>query len=496
MLPLLLPLLLPSPTHAQDLVPVLISGFQGQDAASVPVAMRLPELLEQALADQDDLDLLRLERVPDVHDQTATVYMDACPDGQIVGCSFVVGEGAGAAFALTGTVKLHGKAPLTLDDAKPPPPPELLVELQILDIEQVEEALTIELVYTADTERSFADTLPDMLHDVVEGWVGQVVDIRVFEPDTEPEDAVTREEAARDLTDLEGELGEVEGNRTRGNLTTAPRRDERPKLDHKALLAQYEGKRNPWDERDLTSREYLAWWNSGWDYNSWSRRFDGRKGQLMARIHGGWGLNPTHGLYWGRTAFDEQAYAQESYAAQETVLGGGLQLGLGVGYGITPAIEIELGVAREGGQYQADIRQQDASGGLTDRRVEAYPQGLLHAWAGVRVVPAPTSPLRPILGVGAGYWMGKDVTAHTDIPLADLPEYPAPHILSIRGLAGTELRLSERLDLIVQAPLHLLLSGTSPQVYDEDRGVLLEGHQPGSGPVLAGGLQVAVQARM
>jgi len=496
MLPLLLAAAISSPTHAQDLVPVLISGFEGLDAASVPVAMELPELLAGVLAGQEELELMQLGQAPAIHDQTASLYMEACPDGQVIGCTFVVGEVAGAAFALTGTVRKNAGAPPPVEDGAPPPPPELMIELQILDIEQVQESLTVKLVYTADIANSFADTVPDMLNDVVEGWVGQVVDIREFEPDEDLEDQVDREEAARDLYDLEGELGEVAGSRTHGDLTTAPRHEDRAKLSHKDLLAQYEGKRNPWDEMDLSSKEYLAWWNSGWDYNSWSRRFDGRKGQLLVRAHGGWGLNPTHGLYWGRVALDEGAITQEAFASQETLTGTGLQLGLGVGYGITPMVEIELGIAREGGQYDADIRQQNADGGLTDRRLETFPQGLLHAWAGVRMVPAPTSTLRPVLGLGAGYWMGNDVTRHTDIPLADLPVYAAPHILSLRGLAGAELRLHEHLDIVLQVPLHLLLAGTAPQVYDEDRGFIVEGYEPGSGPVLAGGLQLAVQARL
>ena len=492
----ILPLLIPSPIYAQDVVPVLISGFQGQDAASVPVAMDLPDVLADVLANQEDLELLRLGRAPAIHDQSASLYLEACPDGQVVGCTFVVGEAADAAFALTGTVRQHGEAPLPLEDGAPPPPPELMVELQILDIQQVQEALTVELIYTADTAGGFADSVPDMLNDVVEGWVGQVVDIREFEPDDDLEEEVNREMAARELTELEGELGEVAGSRSHADLTTAPRREARAKLTHNELLAQYEGKRNPWDQMELGSREYLAWWNSGWDYNSWSRRFDGRKGKLLARVHGGWGIQPSHGLYWGRVALDEQASTEEAYASQETVLGSALQLGVGVGYGLTPTVELELGVARDGGQYEADIKQQNADGGLTDRRVEAFSQGLLHAWGGVRIVPVPTSPLRPLLGLGAGYWMGNDVTFHTDIPLSDLPEYPAPHILSVRGLVGAELRLADMLDLVLQAPIHLLLSGTAPQVYDEERGVLIEDHQPGNGPVLAGSVQLALQARI
>ena len=462
--------------------------------AAVPVAMDMPGLLADLLVERDDLEIIRLEQAPAIHDQSAAVYMESCPEGQVVGCSFVVGEAAGAAFALTGTVRTTSEAP-SVDD-EDAPLPELTVDLQILDVEQMHDALTVELVYTAETADSFADAVPDMLADVVEGWVGQVVDIREFEPDTSIEDEADRELSAAELAELEGELGEVEGSRTHGDLTTAPQRVDRDKLTHKELLAQYEGKRNPWDQMELTSKEYLAWWNSGWDYNSWSRRFDGRKGKVLVRAHGGWGLQPTHGLYWGRVALDDQAHTEDAYASQETLTGSALQLGVGVGYGLTPTVEVELGVARDGGQYEADIKQQNADGGLTDRRVETFPQGLLHAWAGARIVPAPTAILRPVLGVGVGYWVGNDVTKHTDIPLSDLPPFASTHILGLRGLVGAELRLADKLDLVVQAPLHLLLSGTSPQVYDEGYGILTEDHDPGTGPLLAGGVQLAVQARL
>ncbi len=497
LLPLPLPLLLPSPALAQDTIPVLISGFQGLDAESVPLAMELPELLTEVLEDEPDLDLLLLSKAPKVHDQSASLYMETCPEGEVVGCTYVVSEAAGAAFALTGTVRRQGEtAPLDLDEDEEPPPPELLIDLLILDIGAYEEALQVELIYTQDTANSFADTVPEMLNDVIEGYVGQVVDIRVFEPDDDLEEEYDREVAAQELSALEGELGEVAGSRTHGDLTTKPTREDRPRISHKELLAKYEGKNNPWDEIELSSREYLNWHNSGWDYNSWSRRFDGRKGQLMFRVHGGWGQMPSHGLYWGRVALDEYVTTQEAYASQETAVGSALQLGLGVGYGLSPTLELELGVAREGGQYLTDIKQQNHDGSLTDRSVERFPQGPLHAFAGARIVPSPTSTLRPLIGAGVGYWMGRDVTVHTDIPLSALPEFGATHILSVRGLVGAELRLSDHFDLVLQAPLHLLLSGTSPQVYDEDYGVLTEEHDPGNGPFLAGGIQLAAQARL
>ena len=294
MLPLLVLPLLPLPAQAQDAATVLISAFKGQDAASVPVAMSMPNLLEAALATQSDIELMRLDQAPPIHEQQASLYMDACPDERVSGCTFVVGEAAGAAFALTGTVTRHvEQQPLT--EGADPPSPEMLVQLQILDIDQMHEALSVELVYTADTADSFSDAVPSMLSDVVEGWVGQVVDIRDLELDEDPDAYLGREEAARELSALEGELGEVEGTRTHGDLTTAPRREERAGISHSELLARYESKRNPWDEMGLTSREYLAWWNSGWDYNSWSRRFDGRKGQVLLRAHGGWGIKAARG---------------------------------------------------------------------------------------------------------------------------------------------------------------------------------------------------------
>ncbi len=497
MLPLILPLLLSPFQLLVRFTESLLSGFQGLDAASVPVAMNMPELLAEALTGQAELELLRLEGVPAINeDQSALLYMQSCPEGRIVGCSFVVGEKAGAAFALTGTVQQRSETSPTDAGHASPPPPELLVQLLILDVEQMHDALEVELVYSADTAHSFADTVPAMLADVVEGWVGQVVDIREFEPVEDPDAELEREEAARELTDLEAELGEVEGSRAQGEMSGEPERQARPKMSHDDLLAQYEGKRNPWDEMEISSRQYLAWWNSGWDYNSWSCRFDGRKGTVLVRAHGGWGLAPTHGLYWGRAALDENNNTEELYAAQETMLGGSLQLGAGVGYGLTPSVEIELGVARDGGAFEADIKQQNADGGLTDRRVETFGQGLLHAWAGARVVPGPTLPLRPVLGAGVGYWMAKDLENHTTSPLVELPNYPSTHILSLRALAGAELRLHDRLDLVIQAPLHLLLGGTAPQEYREDRGILGEDHQPGAGPKLAGSLQLAVQARL
>jgi len=425
-------------------------------------------------------------------DQPAERYMDSCPGGQVIGCTYVLAEAAGAAFALTGTVRA---LPPT-DGEEGGEETEFLVRLSILDVETYEEALEVELVYTSDTEESFADAVPNMLRDVVEGWVGQVVDIRAPASEPQTEDQINREVTGRELDELQDELGEVEGSRTAGELTTAPRREERERFKHEEMLTAYDGRPAPWEEMEITSRQYLAWWNSGWDYPSWSRRFEGRKGQVMLRLLGGYGATPTHALYWGRTAFDTQAQPLDSQAVQELRTGGGSHLGVSLGYGITPTVEIELGVAREGGVYEVDVRQQDSSGGLVDRRVESFPQGLLHAWIGARVAPMPTSPLRPTVGAGLGYWLGHDAEDHTEIPLATLPVHPAPHVLSLRLVAGGEFRLTDKLDLILQAPVHLLLAGTEPSVYDEGLGVLTERYEPGGRAVLAAGVQLGAQLRL
>jgi hypothetical protein len=386
-------------------------------------------------------------------------------------------------------------------EGEEPPPPEIEVLLQILDVAASHEALAVALIYSAETEATFADAVPLMLQDVADGLVGEDVDIRTAAAKP-PRKGRTPVEEAEGLEGLSEELGEVEGQHGGGDLTTAPRRVSRERLTLEELEARETDK--PWEPLGLTSRQYFTWWNSGWDYPSWSRRLDGRRGQFLFRLLGGAGLGPTVGRYYGRVSYYGAAAVQEEiYATHEVVSGWGSELGLAVAWGLIPSLEVEAGVSREGGHYATDIRMvfhgDEQTTSEQTRQQDYVKNGTPQAWLGARWVPWPERTLRPAAGLGLALWWGHAAQAG-DLNVSLFPTFSAPRIFSLRLAPGGELRLARQADLVLQVPVHVLLAGTSPTTWDE---IVLEGspglpdkREPERAFPLAFGLQAGVQVRL
>lgn len=475
---------------AQAATSVLIAGFEAQDDASGELAARLPGLLQAEIGEAGGFDLLGVADVPAVGGQAATLYLEVCPPGQMEGCSYVLGGAAGVRLVLTGRVT--ALPPGMWEEGEEPPPPDLAVDLQILDVDAYHEALAVRLIYSEATEASFTDAVPLMLQDVVDGLVGEEVDIRRAAPEE------GRGRVAVEGEEVEG-MEDLDGPRSDGRLTTDPRRESRERLGLEELEAKETDK--PWEPLGMTPRQYLTWWNSGWDFTSWSQRLDGRRGQLLLRLHGGFGLGPTVGHYYGWASYwGNEATPEEVYALHELVSGWGSQLGLAIGYGLTPSIEVEGGFSREGGHYSTSILMVFNPNGVQQtRQNDEDKTGTPQVWLGARWVPWPERALRPALGVGGAVWWGHAAQAE-ELPMSLFPAFSAPTVFSLRLAPGAELRLASRADLTLQLPLHVLLAGTSPATYDE---VVLEGtpgitdkREPERAFPVAFGLQVGVQARL
>ncbi len=460
---------------AQAGAPVLVSSFEAQDAVAAPLAQRLPQILLAELEPYEDFDLVDIGRVQPIGGVPAALYLEACPPGQGEGCSLVVAEAAGAAYALTGTVR--STDPLAeveaagggtgAEPAGEEPELELLVELKVLDVDSYEAGLEVVLSYASSTEDSFADAVPMMLQDMLQGYVGQSVDIRLAVP-AGPEDPLDRAQAARELDDLSAELGEVAGDKGDDTLTSAPRRDDREKTSARQLAVREQGGPTPWDELGISLPQYAAWWNSGWDYSTWSQRISGRKGQVLLRLQGGVGYGPSHAIYYGRISYyGTELLLEEIYVTHELDSGIGGSLGLSAGYGLLPWLELEAGAGFDSGRYVVDVRA-IYPGDSTPFPRDVSERGIVlpQLWGGLRLVPMPYRVLRPVAGLGFAWTFGYALP-EDELAMTELPEFTSPGISSLRALLGAELRVADKLDLLLQAPVHLLLAGTDPAVFTE-----------------------------
>ncbi len=495
---------------AHAAIPVFVPPFEAKDHDAEDLASRMPAILAAELAADPDMQVVDPATFPDVGDTSAVMYMQTCPPGQLEGCAYVVGEAGDAAYAIIGTVRTlppepppeppEGYDPEQLDLPEEPPI-ERLVALRILDVKFYNEVLAVELVHTEETEESFADAVLLMMQDAASGWVGGEVDIRTTVITIEDE-SVDVDQAATELADLSQELGEVDGQ-GEATSTSAPHREHRPQLTMEQLKQGYSPE--TWEELGISAKQYLTWWNSGWDYASWSKRFDGRRGQLLLRAHGGLGLGPTHALYYGRLSrWGSQLTLEEIYVTHELATGLSSHVGLSVGYGLMPTVEIEAGASREGGRYQVDVRTVYRNEGVdpveAEIEVSEDPQGTPQIWLGGRWAPLPASNLRPVAGLGLAWWFGHTL-GDDEVPTVDTPAFTAPVVTSLRLLGGAELRLLDGLDLFAQVPVHLLVAGQDPALYDDLR---IEGpeygmtdkREPGTPFPLAASLQLGIQARL
>ncbi len=491
-------------TATSHAVPVFIAPFEALDRDAEELAGRLPAILRAELATDPELEVLDPAAFPDVGDTSAELYLEVCPPGQMEGCAYVVGEAAGASYALLGTVRTLEPEPRRspmegeeLDDELELPPIEREVTLKILDVAFYNEVLEVVLIHSEPTEDSFADAVPWMLQDAASGAVGAEVDIRTTVA-TGPRPSGDEDKEERDLDSLSAELGEVDG-RGDTQASSAPRREDRPRKGMGDLQRE-----DPslWEDLQLSPRQYLAWWNSGWDFASWSTRLDGRRGQLLLRAHGGLGLLPTHALYHGRVSYyGEQLTLEEIYVTHDLSTGLGSHAGLSLGYGLTPALELEAGASREGGRYEVDVKMvYRPLGTEAEREASDDPQGTPQVWLGARWVPMPASPLRPVAGAGVAWWFGHTLS-EDELPMDVTPAFTSPVLTSLRFLGGAELRIMPGLDALLQVPVHWIVAGQDPAVYDELR---IEGpdygmddkREPGKPFPLAASLQLGVQARL
>lgn len=516
----LLPLLtLLAAAHAE--VTVLVSSFEGIDADSRDIAARLPALLEEDLAGYTEFRVLMLRNAPPVASYGAVAYMLSCPPGESVGCTFVVGQAARVKYAVTGRVRVVQEAPVEkkkkkssdpdeefkftddeddtplgegLGDAPAVPVRRAEVDVSILDVTESRETVSFVVPYASDAEDTFASGISFVLLGVAQGDVGAVEDLRSQNKPIEKTVDLDRAAAIKDLDELNQELGDVA---PRTEEPKGPRREPRPRMTYTEMLANA-GTPKPWDQMALTPREYLSWWNCGWDLGTWRALVAGREGQVLVRPTVGIGAGPVTQYYHGRFARDPQILenVREVYAFQDTTSGVDGTVGLSLGYGFTPIIEAEVGASVELGSFSVDISDEIYGGDkVVDSRV--YLNTVIQAQAGVRVAPLQVNRIHPVAGLGFVYWRGTTVAAHHAMSkYDDLPVFDAPSMFGGRVHVGGEARLKDNLDFFVQVPVTFVVGGTTMAIQEDPDGAFLPNKlRPMELLPVGASLQLGLQAR-
>jgi len=473
---LALGLLAPARTWAQ--ATVLAAGFQPESPESAGLAALLSSALEEALGQQAAFALLTPERVPPLGETGAQLYLDVCPAGEQLGCTFVVAQHAGADFAVTGAVLVQQAG--------------AAVWVSLVDVGQAREALSFDLDLAPGGDQVLMERVAALLGRLVAGELGAEGDIRQLE--------VPGELRALDEEELAGLLEEEVGLPTRGLRRGMELRLPTFTPDDLERQRQEEGLAE-WERLGLSERAWLAWKNSGLTLSDWRARAVGRALQVLIRPRAAFLWGPVEGRYHARFAQDLSLYPEDTlvevYAWQSAGSGTGGGYGLELGFGLTPAVELELGLLRVHGRFYTLVQQEDVGEVVIPAEEIATGNASLLLSAGMRMAPAPARAVRPVLGLGAAFWRGSAVDDHVDLSTLEvpLPTFAAPVLVGVRAVGGAELRLGPRWDLVAQVPL-LLLLGDGAEVHDEGGEALPAKAAPGAPLPFAAGLELCAQLRL
>lgn len=420
---------------------VMVSSFQARNDDSVVLAGLIEGYVASKLGEYDSIRLVRVEDAPEFEDYSARIYMESCPPGEIVGCTFVVADRAGATWAVTGTVQALAKGSR--------------VDVDIVDVSGSRTAVSFRSELGEGTDEAFAEGVARVLVATMAGEVGREEDIRAGvndDDDDSPEDEAAMK---AELSALSKELGGFSLTLRAGKSTIS-----KPKLtaDDIAEREESEGTK-PWDRLDMTSAEYLAYKNSKLNLFTWRKRQEGRRFQLLIRGGGGFMNGPVNGEYYGRYAVDAVTLTPvDSYAGQAVGSGTTAAGVLSLGFGVHPLLDISVQGGITGGEFKYYMST-EVVGQVTTSEEPTTTEN--QSWfAGARATAAlmPTSPVRPTFGVGAYVIEGTGIEDHI-VPPSSLAVFPAQMVWMAEAFVGGEVRINDNLDFFAQIPISFLVAG-------------------------------------
>ena len=459
---------------------IFVSPFQPRTPAALTTASLMTAQVEQALAQQPGLVLRPIDGLPPVSEMDPLTYAATCPQGQFVGCAFVLGDLSGAAVTVAASVEtLRGRH---------------RVEVHIVDMNRSEDVLAFNAEFHPDDEAVFAGAIARLVQAVARGEAGLVADIRAQEdPGAAAEAERERAVAAAQLAALSKEIG---GSESVGSLED--REVQREKISVEDLATQMEAEATkPWERLDMRIDEYVRYRNSGLDLLAWRDRAAGRRGQLLLRSSLGYSRGPSDGAYYVIEAKSQTDLSVvQTWSWQTANSGAGLNWEVYAGWGVLPTLE--AGVLFGGQTGRFTVQTGSVTEGQDLRQLPEVAVGNSVPYVGPMVLLAllPTSSFRPVVGGELRYWMGASVGDKVDQLDPSWPTYADPWMLTAGGRVGGEARMGDHLDLFVHLPFHMLVAGqTEFRTNTGQEGIIAVRPQPKPIGTFGAGVQVGVQAR-
>lgn len=421
--------------------PVFVSVFRAYDERLAPRARAIEAGLVDALEARHLV--VPLDQVEPFEDYSAEIYLDSCPRDRGPGCAYVIGDRAGADWAVSGL--------LVARDAD-----AVVIETSVLDVRGARAVVRFQVRIADDADRvDYASAVADL----IDRLAAEGTDPAELRDDphgtsrrTEAERAAAeREMLSASLDSLEGELGELDIQERGGAI-------EPPKLTD-ADLKRYREQEGatPWERYDLTAGQWQRMRNAGQDLVEWRGRLRGREGRVMVRLGLSGGSGPWEVQYDGRWVVDAaEGEVVEVDAHQQIVSGRGGAADLEIALGLTPHVDVALVASSRLGTFQYLLHPETLGNARQPNEPERAPVGSAMIGARGTVAFMPTSMVRPTAAAGLGLWLGPGLDQVVDtstVPEVD-PLSAARAVLvslgpGVEAQASPAVQLFARLDLVV-----------------------------------------------
>lgn len=443
---------------------VLVTTFDAAQPFLEPEAERVRGLVESALA--RNFVVLTMRDVPAFSDTTADVYLRSCPDGQYLGCVFVVGGKAETDWVVGGQVSAVEGG--------------YRVVLSFLDMSKAKLVMDTSVDLDGRNDAAFQDGVLKIMDALVAG------DVHTLETPKDPETAAKqelekddRERAAAEFSQgaVVDDPGEPAGEDPSEPPPELPADGE--KVTGRDLEAmEDQGGVPPWEKVALTRSQYRMYRNSGQKLDDFRDRLLGRRGQILFRLSGAVSSGP-----WGQVhdtwyLLDEDAPndifnatlsdLEDDVAAQaqSTALSPGGQLEIDIG--LTSWMEIGVfGGVRFAPYAYRFFSQREGNEGADPPGYFSKTSMSWQVGARLGVIPFPAFPVRPTLHVGGSYWSGSPVRSKVEVPPALIASImPQNNLILLHVNPGVEVSAGKWVIVWTRFDLDVPILGRSRQYVD------------------------------
>lgn len=463
---------------------VLVAPVQPlSPATAAPAAALTAQLQERLSASVLTVDI---SEVPPFVTQgyDARVYVESCPPGEYTGCALVVGQRVEADWVVGGTLA-------SVDDALGDG--QVLFQVHFVDIRASREVLTFGLVLPTTGADRILDQLAQTFDRIIDGAFEEV-DLRgnLEDPEIRKQLERAREQLiASSLDELEQSIGGLE----RGDPITAV---EAPKLTREDL-AQYAGRDDsaPWERVGMTEGQFLRYRNAGVPLDTWRARLRGRFGQVLLR--GGLAVGPGP---WG--VRHEGQYLQDFDAAsstfrtveivqfQESSRAASTGLDTELALGVAPFLEVGFALTIRSSQIRFLFDQETVGEPSFVEGPSGTTASTLAMGPRLNLVPLPSFPVRPTLGLGLAWWRARGVPP----PIEPFVRLDAPKLTLLQVFPGVEASAGRFVNLWLRMAVEQPMGGSTFAERNVGGGLLPEPPVPSRDERMALGVHAGLQFRL